>query len=78
MRALVEAWIAGDPDPEAAAELKGLLDRGDEAELRELDPLSCPATIALIPAFKGLDRDGAFDASVEVFIDGVSCRCKAL
>ncbi len=35
MRALVEAWIAGDPDPEAAAELKGLLDRGDEAELRD-------------------------------------------
>jgi hypothetical protein len=33
----------------------------DEAELRALDPLSCPATLALIPAFKALDPDAAFD-----------------
>ena len=32
---------------------------------------------ALIPAFKALDRDAAFDASVDAFIEGVSCRCKA-
>lgn len=64
----------------ALAETEGLLrpiSDEDETELRELDPLSCPATIALIPAFKSLDRDAAFDASVDAFIDGVSCRCKA-
>lgn len=63
----------------ALAEAEGLLrpiSAQDEAELRSLDPLACPATLALIPAFKALDRDAAFDASVEAFIDGVSCRCK--
>jgi hypothetical protein len=30
----------------------------------------------LIPAFKALDRDAAFNASVEAFIDGVACRSK--
>ena len=62
------------------AEAEGLLrpiSDEDEAELLALDPLACPATLALIPAFKALDRDAAFDASVEAFIDGVSCRCKA-
>src|SRR6185295_445893 len=49
----------------------------DEAELLALDPLACSATQALIPAFKALDRDAAFDASVEAFVDGVACRCKA-
>jgi len=60
------------------AEAEGLLcpiSDEDEAELRALDPLSCPATLALIPAFKALDRDAAFDTSVEAFIEGVSCRC---
>ena len=42
-----------------------------------LDPLAYPATLALIPAFKSLDRDAAFAASVDAFIDGVSCRCKS-
>ncbi|HKA47196.1 MAG TPA: TetR/AcrR family transcriptional regulator C-terminal domain-containing protein, partial [Methyloceanibacter sp.] len=63
----------------ALAEAEGLLrpiSTQDEAELRSLDPLACPATLALIPAFKALDRDAAFDASVEAFIDGVACRCK--
>ena len=46
-----------------------------EAELRALDPLAYPATRALIPAFKALDRDAAFHASVDAFIDGVSSRC---
>ena len=62
------------------AEVEGLLspiDEEDEAELRALDAAAYPATLALIPAFKTLDRDAAFDASVEAFIDGVSCRCKA-
>jgi AcrR family transcriptional regulator len=64
----------------ALAEAEGLLrpiSEEDEAELRALDPLACPATQALIPAFKALDRDAAFDASVDAFVDGVSRRCKA-
>ena len=64
----------------ALAEAEGLLrpiSDDDEQELRALDPLDCPATLALIPAFKALDRNAAFDASVDAFIDGVSCRCKA-
>lgn len=35
LTAQAEAWIAGDPDTETAAELRGLLDAGDEAELTE-------------------------------------------
>src|SRR5437764_8075292 len=35
MRAAVGAWIADDPDPGDRAELRGLLDRGDMAELRD-------------------------------------------
>ena len=61
------------------AEVEGLLspiDEEDEAELRALDALAHPATLALVPAFKSLDRDAAFDASVDAFIDGVACRSK--
>jgi hypothetical protein len=61
----------------ALAEAEGLLrpiGEDDETELRALDPLACPATLALIPAFKALDRDQAFDASVGAFIDGVAAR----
>jgi AcrR family transcriptional regulator len=64
----------------ALAEAEGLMrpiSDADEAELRTLDPLACPATLALIPAFKALDRDAVFDASVDAFVDGVLCRCKA-
>ncbi len=64
----------------ALAEAEGLLrqiDEEDEAELGALDPLAYPATRALIPAFKGLDCDAAFRASVDAFIDGVSSRCEA-
>jgi AcrR family transcriptional regulator len=64
----------------ALAEAEGLLSPisdEDEAELRGLDPLVCPATLALVPAFKALDCNAAFDASVDAFIDGVSCRCQA-
>jgi AcrR family transcriptional regulator len=61
------------------AEAEGLLQpisADDEAELRTLDPLACPATLALIPAFKALDRNAAFDMSVNAFIEGVARRCK--
>ena len=56
----------------ALAEAEGLLRRigdDDEVELAALDPLAYPATRALIPAFKGLDCDAAFSASVDAFID---------
>jgi AcrR family transcriptional regulator len=59
------------------AEAEGLLrpiSPDDEAELRTLDPLACPATLALIPAFKGLDCHATFDMSVNAFIDGVARR----
>lgn len=41
LRALTEAWIAGDPDPETQAELRGLLDAGafDEVRACMLPPL---------------------------------------
>jgi AcrR family transcriptional regulator len=61
----------------ALAEAEGLLrpiGAQDETELLSLDPLACPATLALIPAFKALDRDAAFAASVDAVIDGVACR----
>ncbi len=64
----------------ALAEAEGLLrpiNAKDEAELRSLDPLACSATLALIPAFKALDRDAAFEASVSTFIDGVSSRTQS-
>jgi phosphomannomutase len=41
-RAEVEAWIADEVDPAAAAELRGLLDAGDEAELD--DRFAAPLT----------------------------------
>jgi len=70
------AFILGYALAEAEGLMRPISDE-DEAELAGLDPLGYPATRALIPAFKALDRDAAFDASVDAFIDGVSCRCKA-
>jgi AcrR family transcriptional regulator len=64
----------------ALAETEGLLrpiSREDEAELLALDPLGYPATRALVSAFRSLDPDAAFEASVDAFIDGVACRSKA-
>lgn len=64
----------------ALAEAEGLLrpiSQEDEAELGALDPATCPATIALIPAFRTLDSDATFEASVDAFIDGVACRSAA-
>ena len=61
----------------ALAEIEGLLhpiSDQDETELRALDPQAYPATLALIPAFKALDRDATFDASLGAFIEGVACR----
>jgi hypothetical protein len=63
----------------ALAEAEGLLrpiGADDEAELRGLDKRAYPATIALIPAFRSLDQEATFAASVDAFIDGVSCRSK--
>ena len=71
------AFILGYALAEAEGLLRPISDE-DELELRALDKLAYPATLALIPAFKALDRDAAFDASVDAFIDGVSCRCEAL
>ncbi len=65
----------------ALAEAEGLLRRigdDDEVELAALDPLAYPATRALIPAFRGLDCDAAFSASVDAFIDGVSSRSRSV
>jgi AcrR family transcriptional regulator len=64
----------------ALAEAEGLLrpiGEEDAAELRALDPLTCSATLALIPTFRALDREATFESAVAAFIDGVSCRCKA-
>jgi phosphomannomutase len=35
LRTAAEAWLADDPDPETRAELRALLDAGDEAELAD-------------------------------------------
>jgi AcrR family transcriptional regulator len=61
----------------AVSEAEGLLapiDRETVAELAALDPLGYPATRALIPAFKSLNPDAAFDASIDAFIAGVAQR----
>jgi len=64
----------------ALAEAEGLLQPisdQDEVELQALDPQAYAATLALIPAFKALDRDAAFDAALGAFIEGVACRNRA-
>ncbi len=61
----------------AVSEAEGLLapiDREAESELSALDPLGYPATRALIPAFKALEPNAAFDASIDAFIAGVAER----
>jgi AcrR family transcriptional regulator len=57
------------------AEVEGLLkpvSAEEEAELLALDPASCPATIAFVPAFKALDTDAAFEAAMTAFINGIA------
>ncbi len=71
------AFILGYALAEGEGLLRPISDE-DEAELRALDPLACPATVALIPAFRALDRDAAFNASVDAFIDGVASRCQSV
>lgn len=61
----------------ALAEAEGLmlpLSAEDEGELRALDEARFPATRTLVPAFKRLDPDAAFDAAVGVFVAGIECR----
>ena len=56
------------------AEIEGQLraiDDGDEAELMSLDAADFPATRALVPAFKELDPDAAFEVAISAFIAGV-------
>ena len=62
------------------AEAEGLmlpLNGAEEAELLALDPVACRATRALVPAFKTLKPDYAFNAAVGAFIEGVALRCGA-
>lgn len=44
----------------------------DVKELMALDPETCPATQALVPSFKALNPDAAFDAAMTAFISGVA------
>ena len=59
------------------AETEGLLQplsKDEEAELLALDPRECPATLALVPAFKALDSSAAYTAAVDAFIAGIAVR----
>ena len=59
------------------AETEGLLQaisKDEEAELRALDPGDCPATLALIPAFKTLDSSAAYAVAIDAFIAGIAVR----
>jgi AcrR family transcriptional regulator len=64
----------------ALAEAEGLLlplSPEQEGELRALDEASYPATHALVPAFKTLDPDTAFEAAIGAFVDGIESACKS-
>ena len=61
----------------ALAETEGLLlplNDAEEEELKSLDCAAFPATRSLIPAFKTLDPDVAFNAAINAFIDGVAAQ----
>jgi AcrR family transcriptional regulator len=61
----------------ALAEAEGLLcpiSKEDARELSALDPDECAATLALVPAFKTLDPDAAFEAAISAFITGVAIQ----
>lgn len=61
----------------ALAEAEGLLrpiNDDVEAELLALDPDDYSATQGLVPAFKALDPNAAFDAAINAFIAGVDRR----
>lgn len=64
----------------ALAEAEGLLraiSPADEAELMALDSDTYAATQTLVPAFKTLNPDRAFDAAMKAFIEGVAAQAKA-
>lgn len=59
------------------AETEGLmkpLSLDEEIELRALNAAECPATLALIPAFKSLDSSAAHVVAVDAFIAGIAAR----
>ena len=59
----------------ALAETEGLvrpISENDVKELLALDPETCAATRALVPAFKSLNPDAAFDAAIGAFISGIA------
>ncbi len=59
----------------ALAEIEGLmlpLNADEENELQALDAEAFPATLSLIPAFKALNPDAAFNAAVDAFVAGVA------
>ncbi len=59
------------------AETEGLLQplsKAEETELMALDPAQCPATVALIPAFKTLNSSEAYGVAVDAFIAGIGLK----
>lgn len=61
----------------ALAEIEGLmlpLNAEEERELTALDDKTFPATLSLIPAFKALNPDAAFNAAIDAFIAGVAAE----
>ena len=61
----------------ALAETEGLLlplNDTEESELKALDANDFAATRSLIPAFKALDPDAAFNAALTAFIDGIAAQ----
>ena len=65
------AFVLGFAQAEAEGLMRPISD-DDERELSALDPEDCAATLALVPAFKVLDRDAAFATAIDVFISGVA------
>ncbi len=64
----------------ALAEIEGLLkplDGTEEQEMAELDAGTFPATATLLPAFRSLDSDRAFDDAVGAFIVGIAAGAPA-
>ncbi len=62
----------------ALAEIEGLLrplSGEEETELAALDADRFPATRELLPAFRGLDSQRAFQAAVGALIAGIGTRC---
>lgn len=61
----------------ALAEIEGLLRPlvgAEDVEMAALDPQGFPATRALLPAFRALDSDAAFEEAVAALIAGIEVR----